>query len=62
MSSRREPSGSFAAESAEAEEKLIRVLATRRGMPIELSVHYEIIRRNRCNLYRLLTIQSTGTG
>jgi hypothetical protein len=42
--------------AAEAEEKLIRVCAARRGTIVDLRVHYEINRGNGCDMYRIITI------
>jgi hypothetical protein len=39
------------------QEKLIRVLASRRGAPVELRVHYEKTRVGGCDTYRLFVIE-----
>jgi len=39
------------------DEKLIRVLTTRRGNAVELRVHYEKIEANGCLTYRLFSIE-----
>jgi hypothetical protein len=41
---------------AEAQEKLIRLRANRRGLPIELLVHYEMSREKGCETYRIITV------
>jgi hypothetical protein len=38
-------------------ERLIRVVALRRGLPVELRVHYEITQAGGCNTYRLFLIE-----
>jgi hypothetical protein len=43
--------------SSETRERLIRVLALRRGIPVELRVHYEITRAGGCDTYRLFAIE-----
>jgi hypothetical protein len=44
-------------EQSESSEKLIRVLATRRGEPVELRVHYEKANANGCATYHLFEIE-----
>ena len=44
-------------DSFDAKERLIRVLATRRGTPVELLVHYEITRVDGCDTYRLFRLE-----
>ena len=41
----------------QATEKLIRVQTTRRGVPVELRVHYEIVRQNGCASFRVFLIE-----
>jgi hypothetical protein len=43
-------------------EKLIRVPAGRRGVPVELRVHYEVTRGDACDTYQILSIEETGSG
>jgi len=51
------PSRSVAYEPSEqSQEKLIRVRAHRRGFPVDLRVHYEVIREDGCDTYRIITI------
>jgi hypothetical protein len=40
----------------EAREKLIRLRANRRGIPVDLRVHYEVISEDGCDTYRIITI------
>jgi hypothetical protein len=44
-------------EQSETSEKLIRVMAVRRGKPVELRVHYEKANFNGCATYRLFEIE-----
>ncbi len=44
-------------DSSGASEKLIRVLAVRRGTPVELRVHYEYATIKGCNTYRLIAVE-----
>jgi len=44
-------------ESPTPREKLIRVPVRRRGVPVELRVHYEITRVDGCDSYRILNIE-----
>jgi hypothetical protein len=41
---------------AEAQEKLIRLRANRRGSLVELRVHYEVSREKGCDTYRIITV------
>ncbi len=41
----------------QATEKLIRVHTTRRGVPVELRVHYEIVRQDGCASFRVFLIE-----
>jgi hypothetical protein len=41
---------------AEAQEKLIRLRANRRGLLVELRVHYEVSRENGCDTYQIITV------
>jgi hypothetical protein len=41
----------------ESTERLIRVRTTRRGIPVELRVHYEIVREGECDSIRLFSIE-----
>ena len=41
----------------EAQEKLIRLRANRRGARVELRVHYEVRRENGCDTYRVITVE-----
>jgi hypothetical protein len=45
--------------SSGARERLIRVIAVRRGAPVELRVHYECANQKGCNIYRLLAVEET---
>ena len=38
-------------------EKLIRVIAVRRGTPVELRVHYECATIKGCYTYRLISLE-----
>jgi hypothetical protein len=49
-------------EQCETSERLIRVLAIRRGKPVELRVHYEKADLNGCATYRLFEIEDVHTG
>jgi hypothetical protein len=44
-------------EQSETSERLIRVLANRRGKPVELRVHYEKANSNGCATYHLFEIE-----
>jgi len=41
----------------ETTERLIRVRTTRRGIPVELRVHYEIVRLDGCDSIRVFTVE-----
>ena len=49
-------------KTAETIERLIRVRAMRRGIPVELRVHYERASLNGCDTYRLFAVEDTDTG
>jgi hypothetical protein len=49
-------------ERSEPSERLIRVLAVRRGKPVELRVHYERAHSNGCDTYRLFVIEDADLG
>jgi len=40
----------------EAREKLIRLRANRRGITVDLRVHYEVSREDGCDTYRIITV------
>jgi hypothetical protein len=42
--------------AVQTNEKLIRLRANRRGTVVDLRVHYEIVRRNGCDTYRIITV------
>ena len=44
-------------DSSVVSEKLIRVIAVRRGTPVELRVHYECVKIENCNTYRLIALE-----
>jgi hypothetical protein len=48
-------------EQSETSERLIRVLAIRRGKPVELRVHYERATSNGCATFRLFGIEDVHT-
>jgi hypothetical protein len=48
-------------EQSETFERLIRVLAVRRGKPVELRIHYEKASSNGCATYRLFEIEDINT-
>jgi hypothetical protein len=41
----------------ETTERLIRVRTTRRGVPVELRVHYEVASENGCDTIRVFLIE-----
>jgi hypothetical protein len=41
---------------SETREKLIRLRANRRGITIDLRVHYEVRRQDGCDTYRIITV------
>ena len=43
-------------------ERLIRVPVRRRGVPVELRVHYEVTRTNGCDSFRILNIDEPEKG
>jgi hypothetical protein len=49
-------------EQSETSERLIRVLAIRRGKPVELRVHYEKATSGGCATFRLFEIEDVHTG
>jgi hypothetical protein len=40
----------------EAREKLIRIRANRRGVSVDLRVHYEVSRQKGCDTYQIITV------
>jgi hypothetical protein len=44
----------------EAQEKLIRLRANRRGTTVDLRVHYEISRENGCDTFRIITVDEVN--
>ncbi len=45
-----------ARDTSESNEKLIRLRANRRGLAVDLRVHYEISREAGCDTYRIITV------
>lgn len=48
--------------TSEPVERLIRVLAVRRGKPVELRVHYEHASVDGCETYRLFSVEDAHMG
>jgi hypothetical protein len=46
--------------ATELRERLIRVRAERRGVPVELLVHYEHAASNGCDIYRLFSVEDVN--
>jgi len=44
----------------EAREKLIRLRANRRGITINLRVHYEVKREKGCDTYQIITVDEVN--
>jgi hypothetical protein len=45
-------------DSPDSSDKLIRVPVRRRGVPMELRVHYEVTREKGCDSYRILRVEA----
>jgi hypothetical protein len=46
-------------EFSEPTEHLIRVRAIRRDAPVEIRVHYDVIRVSGCDIIRLFSVEDT---
>jgi hypothetical protein len=46
--------------ATESRERLIRVRAKRRGVPVELLVHFERASLNGCDIYRLFSVEDAN--
>jgi hypothetical protein len=46
---------------SEAREKLIRLRANRRGITVDLRVHYEVSREDGCDTYRIITVDEVNS-